>query len=113
MSRDEIRDMLDEWVDSGKLLSKTKFARKYGDVNRMMQSLELLPTSYAGILFSGECLEERNIFETLINNARIMDSNKLKVVKGFLSDYALNREVCMGRIIRYNKLGRAGLLFID
>lgn len=101
---------LQEWIDSGALVLRSKQGTR-SDVAKRVRCGELFPTSYAGVMFTSK--EARDVFETYVDNNRVLDKNKVAVRKGIYTEYALNHACESGDLIKIDAFSNTLSLYVD
>lgn len=110
MSRDEIFAQLNEWIDRGKLTSKSVMGREYGEINRKYAMGELFATSVESIDATEEEVQRK--FEEMRRAGRVLTKRDVMVNSGLVTLYAINKEVRDGGLLRIDRLGQRAILYI-
>lgn len=111
MYKEEIAVRLRNRIADGELVSRKGTGMDYAEINRRIARGELLVTSCESVLARTE--EARDEFEGWVSERRVMDTNMVRVHKGLLTLYAINKECADGKMLRFPDFGRMCPLFID
>ena len=111
LSKEEIAEKLRNAIADGVLVSRKSLGVPYPEVNRMIAKGELFVTSCESVLARTEWA--RDEFEKWVSERRVMDTNMVRVHKGLLTLYAINKECADGKMLRFPDFGRMCPLFID
>lgn len=110
MTREEIRNRLDEWAESGLLCSKRGTGFDYTAIKRMIGTGELYATSYENIVARSE--EVRDEFEGYVRDGQIMNAAAVMARTGLTTAYRINLACAEGQLLRFAKLGNGAVLYI-
>ena len=100
MTREDVKNRLDEWADSGLLCSKRGTGFDYTAIKRMIGTGELYATSYENIVARSE--DVRDEFEKYVKEGQIMSRDG-----PYRSDYRLSYQsgVCRRRVAEIRQAG--------
>lgn len=112
MSAKEIEKMLTNWLNQGRMTSKTLMGKQYYSIKQKIADRKIFYTSIDSVLVSDE--DAQNIFEALHDAKRIMTREEVTIQSGNIlaTAYAINREVKDGGLLRFDLLGRSAILYI-
>lgn len=112
MSRKEIEKMLTNWVNQGRITSKTLMGRQYYSINQKVADHKIYVTSANSILVLD--YDAQIIFEALRDNKRVMTKENVMIESGNIlsTQYAINREVKNGGLLKFDLLGKSAILYI-
>lgn len=112
MSRKEIEKMLTNWVNQGRITSKTLMGRQYYSINQKVADHKIYVTSANSILVLD--YDAQIIFEALRDNKRVMTKENVIIESGNIlaTQYAINREVKNGGLLKFDLLGKSAILYI-
>lgn len=110
MTREEIKNKLDEWADSGLLCSKRGTGFDYTAIKRMIGTGELYATSYENIVARSE--DVRDEFEKYVKEGQIMNTAAVMARTGLTTAYRISLACAEGELLRFGKLGNGAVLYI-
>lgn len=110
MTREEIRNRLDEWAESGLLCSKRSTGYDYTAIKRMIGNGELYATSYENVVTRSE--DVRDEFEKYVQGGQIMNTAAVMARTGLTTAYRISLACAEGQLLRFGKLGNGAVLYI-
>lgn len=110
MTREEIRNRLDEWAESGLLCSKRGTGFDYTAIKRMIGTGELYATSYENIVARSE--DVRDEFEGYVRDGQIMNAAAVMARTGLTTAYRISLACAEGEMLRFSALGNGCVLYI-
>lgn len=112
MSAKEIEKMLANWLSQGRITSKTLMGKEYYSISQKVAEHKIYVTSANSILVLD--YDAQIIFEALRDNKRVMTKENVIIESGNIlaTQYAINREVKDGGLLRFDLLGRSAILYI-
>lgn len=110
MTREEIRNRLDEWAESGLLCSKRSTGYDYTAIKRMIGNGELYATSYENVVTRSE--DVRDEFEKYVQDGQIMNTAAVMARTGLTTAYRISLACAEGQLLRFGKLGNGAVLYI-
>ena len=116
MNRQQIKELLDEWIDKGLLGSRMTFVemeKREGEktLKRKLKEKLLIPTSFSLNLYVAPEIAEE--LEKLIDNKQILSVEKAMVLFKVYSSYKVNELCAQGGLLKYNRLGKNSLIYIN
>lgn len=111
ISREAIVELLEKWHAEGKLTSLAAVSPRRYEAEKMKQEGKLLSLYAEGLYTTDE--EVRKIFNALWREMRIFKKNVLESDAELTTLYEINKQVKVGAIARFNKLGKLHVLYID
>lgn len=113
ISREAIVELLGKWYAEGKLTSLAAISagkRRY-EAEKLKVEGKLLSLYAEGIYTTDE--EVRKTFNALWKEMRIFKKNVLESDADLTTIYAINKQVKIGAVARFEKLGKLHFLYID
>lgn len=110
MTREEVRNRLDEWAESGLLCSKRSTGYDYTAIKRMIGNGELYATSYENVVTRSE--DVRDEFEKYVQEGQIMNTAAVMARTGLTTAYRISLACAEGQLLRFGKLGNGAVLYI-
>ena len=110
MTREEIRNRLDEWAESGLLCSKRSTGYDYTAIKRMIGNGELYATSYENVVTRSE--DVRDEFEKYVQGGQIMNTAAVMARTGLTTASRISLACAEGQLLRFGKLGNGAVLYI-
>ena len=111
MTRFEIRDLLQDFINEGKLMSKKGTGTDYATIKRRLAKGELLVTYYEELVATDE--DARSKFAELVKQGRIMDLLQVQNKTGLITKYAIDKACAEGEMLKFTGFGKSKPLYID
>ena len=111
MTRFEIRDLLQGFINDGKLLTKKNTGTDYATINRRLANGKLLVTVYEELVSTDE--DARSKFAELVKQGRIMDLLQVQNKTGLITKYAIDKACAEGEMLKFTGFGKSKPLYID
>lgn len=111
MTRFEIKDLLQGFIDNGKLMTKKSVGTDYATIKRRLAKGELLVTYYEEIVATDE--DARNLFAELVKEGRVMDLLQVQNKTGLITKYAIDKACAEGEMLKFAGFGKSKPLYID
>ena len=111
MTRFEIRDLLQGFINDGKLLTKKNTGTDYATINRRLSNGKLLVTVYEELVATDE--DARSKFAELVKQGRIMDLLQVQNKTGLITKYAIDKACAEGEMLKFTGFGKSKPLYID
>ena len=111
MTRFEIRDLLQGFINDGKLMTKKNTGTDYATINRRLANGKLLVTVYEELVATDE--DARSKFEELVKQGRIMDLLQVQNKTGLITKYAIDKACAVGEMLKFTGFGKSKPLYID
>lgn len=111
ISREEILILLEKWYSEKKLLSIASTGVPRYTAAKFKQEGKLLSLYAEGLYTTDE--EIRKQFNALWKQMRIFKRNVLESDAELTTLYEINKQVKAGAFMRFNKLGKLHVLYID
>lgn len=111
MTRFEIKDLLQDFINEGKLMSKKGTGTDYATIKRRLAKGELLVTYYEEIVATDE--DARSKFAELVKEGRVMDLLQVQNKTGLITKYAVDKACAEGEMLKFAGFGKSKPLYID
>lgn len=111
MTRFEIKDLLQGYIDDGKLMTKKSAGVDYATIKRRLAKGLLLVTYYEEIVATDE--DARNRFAELVKEGRVMDLLQVQNKTGLITKYAVDKACAEGEMLKFAGFGKSKPLYID
>lgn len=111
MTRFEIRDLLQGFINDGKLMTKKNTGTDYATINRRLANGKLLVTVYEELVATDE--DARSKFAELVKHGRIMDLLQVQNKTGLITKYAIDKACAEGEMLKFTGFGKSKPLYID
>ena len=111
MTRFEIRDLLQGFINDGTLMTKKNPGTDYATINRRLANGKLLVTVYEELVATDE--DARSKFAELVKQGRIMDLLQVQNKTGLITKYAIDKACAEGEMLKFTGFGKSKPLYID
>lgn len=111
MTRFDIKDLLQGFIDDGKLMTKKSVGTDYATIKRRLAKGDLLVTYYEEIVATDE--NARNRFAELVKEGRVMDLLQVQNKTGLITKYAVDKACAEGEMLKFAGFGKSKPLYID
>jgi hypothetical protein len=111
MTRFEIKDLLQGFIDDGKLMTKKSVGTDYATIKRRLAKGDLLVTYYEEIVATDE--DARKRFAELVKEGRVMDLLQVQNKTGLITKYAVDKACAEGEMLKFAGFGKSKPLYID
>ena len=111
MTRFEIRDLLQGFINDGKLMTKKNTGTDYATINRRLANGKLRVTVYEELVATDE--DARSKFAELVKQGRIMDLLQVQNKTGLITKYAIDKACAEGEMLKFTGFGKSKPLYID
>ena len=111
MTRFEIRDLLQGFINDGKLVTKKNTGTDYATINRRLANGKLFVTVYEELVATDE--DARSKFAELVKQGRIMDLLQVQNKTGLITKYSIDKACAEGEMLKFTGFGKSKPLYID
>ena len=111
MTRFEIKDLLQGFIDDGKLMTKKSVGTDYATIKRRLAKGDLLVTYYEEIVATDE--DARKRFAELVKEGRVMDLLQVQNKTGLITKYSVDKACAEGEMLKFAGFGKSKPLYID
>ena len=111
MTRFEIKDLLQGFIDDGKLMTKKSVGTDYATIKRRLAKGDLLVTYYEEIVATDE--DARKRFAELVKEGRVMDLLQVQNKTGLITKYAVDKACAEGEMLKFAGFGKSKPLYIN